>query len=82
MSSKDTNEELVTEVYQILNDGENNIISKGVIKDVIYNGQNKFVSETIKRGMFEDIMLKYFGKFKARHNVIQKRYSKKTIKTK
>jgi hypothetical protein len=77
------NDEMITDAFIELNDGsDSKIISKKLIEEVVFDGQYAFAAHTIKKGMFEDITIKYLGKFKARHKQIQKMYSKLTIKKK
>ena len=79
MKNKDCNEELIAHTYKELNkdnDGSSALISKSLIEDVIVNGQSLFAKATIEKGLFQDVTFKYFGKFKARHSIIQKLYSK------
>jgi hypothetical protein len=77
--AKTINDELIIHTYSEINkniDSGDKLISKDIIRDVIDNGQFKFVKEVIERGMFEDVGLKYFGKFKADHNKIRRLYNK------
>jgi hypothetical protein len=81
--NKNCNEDLILHTYKELNsnnDGSKPITSKAMIADVINNGQFKFIKNTIEKGMFEDVSLKYFGKFKARHHLVQRFYNKLKFK--
>lgn len=84
MNNKICNEDIVSHVYETLNDNDGGsiIISKDLIRDVVDNGQSLFTKHVIEKGMFEDIALKYFGKFKARHQYIQRMHTKLNTKNK